>query len=130
MLGFTRVRTVCQERQRCNPQSGRYGGGWGGNLVGIAGKMYDGGFINRGFLASNLSVIFVMPFFDHFIDFGSPLGSILAPFSIILASLFRASFLHRFSTNCGTDVDLIFDGLLVIFSFAHSPRTKPREACF
>ena len=47
--------------------------------------------------------------FVNFLDFGSLLGSILAPFSIILASLFRASFSHRFLINFGTDLNTFVD---------------------
>jgi len=57
----------------------------------------------------------MMRFFDPLIDFGSPLAFILASFSIILASLFRASFSHHFFFYFGMDFDIIFDVFLMIF---------------
>ena len=52
------------------------------------------------FLVSNFGINFRIPFFLVFfrfwMDFGSHFGCILVSFSILFASLFRASILHRF----------------------------------
>ena len=69
----------------------------------------------------------IFPIFPHL---RSPRGSILGPFSSILASLFRIRNLYGFYIAFGMDFDLIFYVFLMNFPFAHSPRTKPREACF
>ena len=53
--------------------------------------------------------------FYPLIDFGSTLAFVLAPFSIILVSLFRASFSHQFFFYFGMDFDIIFDVFLMIF---------------
>ena len=50
-------RTVCQERQRNNPQRGSNGGVWGGMPVSSGLPAGDGGFINRSFSEVNLFVI-------------------------------------------------------------------------
>ena len=49
-------------------------------------------------------------YFLH-IYLGSLLESMFAPFSVIAASLFRASFSHRFVIDLGKDVGLTFDVL-------------------
>ena len=54
-----------------------------------------------------------------YLDFGSLCGSMFVPFSIILASLVRASFPHRFVIDFGTNFGIIFKGLGVPYPFAH-----------
>ena len=75
--------------------------------------------------------LFFEPIFDRFFNgFWLPFGLHFRWFPVFFASLFRIWNLYRFCIDLGMDFDLIFNGFLMTFPFAHSPRTKPREPCF
>ena len=55
-----------------------------------------------------------------FLHNGSLWALIFASSSVISASLFRASFSHRFVIDLGMDFGIIFDVCLIPFAFAHA----------
>ena len=94
-------RTVCQERQRSNPQRGSKGGVWGGKPVGVPLPAAPGGFINPLFFASIFASSFVMHFFWFFRflnRFRVPFWNHFAYFLFIFALFFRSSFGHIFGS--------------------------------
>ena len=74
--------------------------------------------------------LFRIVFFPFFPLFSAPFQFHFWSFSLFFASSFRAWILHRFFIAFGIDFHVIFHVFLMIFPFAHSPRTKPREPCF